>query len=501
MHFRFEVGTASRKGSTKRTAGGGLIQKFLKGRKRQYEFASTGRLASDLNVFDLGPDGAISNLGTMRTRARYMRGNNPWLKKFLLLQRINIIGSRGIVLQARSKDADGTYDKFANDLHERRWAEWGRKENASLDREFSLRSIDCENIENYFCDGEVLLLKVRGANNPFKFALQVLDPALLDEALNAEATDDHGRIRLGIELDDNNVKTHYWLRQRHDSVLGANSSTHIRVPADRIIHWYKRERPNQIRGVTWFATPGLRSQMLDKIEEAVLVGTRAAACKMAFITPNEHYEGDEWEVSQDDVPMDTSPGQIDLLPHGVDLHEFNPDYPNANMPDFTKNILRGIACGLGVSYNALTSDLENANYSSLRQGSQDDRDAYREFQQTYIEQVRSDYHREWLMMAILVRQFDLPFAKLDKWMMVRHLPRGWKHIDPLKGERGNEIALLSTKTTSRSRICADAGEDFEEILEELEREKKLLEDAGIPEPEYQMMDAQNTDTLINQDSD
>jgi capsid protein len=109
--------------------------------------------------------------------------------------------------------------------------------------------------------------------------------------------------------------------------------------------------------------------MLHGYREAELVAARVAASKMGFITSpdGDGYTEDDLEDTHAPV-MSAELGSFEQLPTGMDIKLFDPTHPTSAFSDFHKAVLRGIASGLGVSYASLASDLENVNYSSIRQG-------------------------------------------------------------------------------------------------------------------------------------
>lgn len=69
------------------------------------------------------------------------------------------------------------------------------------------------------------------------------------------------------------------------------------------------------------------------------------------------------DIDNDGAPiMDASPGTFAQLAAGQDFKEFDPQYPNGEFDSFHKAVLKGIASGLGVSYTALSNDLEATSY-------------------------------------------------------------------------------------------------------------------------------------------
>ena len=103
------------------------------------------------------------------------------------------------------------------------------------------------------------------------------------------------------------------------------------------------------------------------------------------------------------------------MAQGMDIKLFDPTHPTSAFSDFHKAVLRGIASGLGVSYASLASDLENVNYSSIRQGALDERDFYRTLQQFAIEHFVEPVFRRWLQASMTSGDLPLPMVKFEKF--------------------------------------------------------------------------------------
>ena len=68
-----------------------------------------------------------------------------------------------------------------------------------------------------------------------------------------------------------------------------------------------------------------------------------------------------------------------------------------------KALLRFVSSSLGVSYNALASDLEGVNYSSMRSGLLIERDQWRMLQSLMKEQMLQPIFEDWISMVLLSR--------------------------------------------------------------------------------------------------
>lgn len=222
-----------------------------------------------------------------------------------------------------------------------------------------------------------------------------------------------------------------------------------------------------------------RLKMLDGFEEAALVNARVAASKMGFfISPEgDGFIGDDYD---NHAPiMSAEPATFTQLPQGMDFKAFDPSQPTDNFADFEKAILRGIASGLGVSYVSLANNLEGVSYSSIRQGTIEDRDHFKMMQQFMIDAFIDPVYRAWLEMAITVGKLNLPMGKYDLFAdNVIYRPRGFAWVDPQK-EINASVTALNNGIVTLQDIHAQYGKDTEDVFEQINRESELADRYGI----------------------
>jgi len=467
----------------------GIISKLLARagyvKKRGYDAGSVGRLLSDWLISSKSANEEIkASLSRMRARSRELAINNDYAKRFLSLLIINVVGpmSGGIKLQNKARDISGNLDVYANDSIEKAWKEWGKRKNASADGRLSWLDIQKLVLKTVARDGEIIIRKVNYfTGNDFRFALQFFEADHLDENLNKTNLPNGNQIRMGIEIDSWGKAVAYHLKTKHpgETSMAVGSKMHQRISAEEIIHPFITDRPGQLRGVPWMHSAMARMNMLGAYEEAELVASRISASKMGFYkTPTgDEYKGDGKD-SDGNLIAEVEPGIFEQLPAGVEVQTFDPQHPGGNFDPFMKTVLRGIAAGLDTSYNALTGDLESANYSSLRQGSLSDRDGWRVTQRWLIEQLHREVFEGWLKMALLTQIVPLPVRKFDKFNAPHWQPRGWSWVDPKKEADATDIGLTN-QTRTRASVYAEQGTDIEEMFEEIKYEKQLAKAHGI----------------------
>jgi lambda family phage portal protein len=178
-------------------------------------------------------------------------------------------------------------------------------------------------------------------------------------------------------------------------------------------------------------------------------------------------------------------GEFVVAPQGYTLNSWSPDYPHQNFDAFIKACWYSIAAGLDVAAHNLTGDLSAVNYSSARVGELAERDVWKTLQGWWIHSFCMPVYRDWLGMAILRGEIRFPSGSalgVDKFQKFEQaanfLGRRWAWVDPQKDVAAAQAAL-DARLTSRRRLVAEQGEDFEEIVDDLASEEEYMEAAGI----------------------
>lgn len=451
------------------------LQRRPKPRAAIWTGAREDRLMADWVYDYLSADQTIrGDLRTLRARARELVRNDPWARRYVTLMVKNVIGPRGIQLQARLVRPSELPNDEANDKIESAWARWGRRGMAGADSKLSWLGIQRLAVKNLAADGEVLIRILRGFDNAFGFALEFLDPDQLDETLNRNAGPGQNAIRMGVEVDGWRRPVLYHLWRNHPSEVGGRQA--ITVPAEDIIHLFDPDRVNQTRGVPRLAPVMLPIHMLGGYYEAELVASREAAAKGGFYTQSGE-DGVAIDVKQEDLTEDVEPGKRNILPVGMAFQPWDPQHPTSAFPDFSKAILHQMASGLDVSYASLTNDLADTSYSSSRVGLLDERDGYRDIQGWLIEGLHARVYAAWVPFAVLHGQLDARIRRED-YLTVAWVPRGWAWIDPEK-DINAAILGIDNGLQSRTRVLAEEGVEFEDVVDDLVKEQALLTEKGL----------------------
>jgi lambda family phage portal protein len=459
--------------------------------QRTWLAAQPSRLLADLpGAYMRAPNADIRwALAYLRNRSRWLAQNDGFTRGYLGTLRRNVVGPGGFTLQMAVKNEKGDgEDANANKRIEAAWAEWAPA--CEVTGKLTFTDLCHAAIMGVPRDGEVIFRKVRGGGfNRSGFALQVIDPARLDETCNGRpniagfSVAGDNLVRAGVELTPWGRPAAYWLRTYtpNDDPLVPVPKRLERVPADDIIHLFVHEWPDQIRGVPWLSASIRTLAMLDGYSEAELTAARVSAGKMGFYKQGE-VEDVPAELQNDgSLVQESTAGSFELLPKGVSFESYDPQHPNTAFGAFVAAQQRQAAAGAGLSYAAFANDPGSLNYSGLRHVALEDRDEYRTLQNWMINNFCLRFFPEWLTETLVAGVTGLPPGKFWKFNAPRFIGRGWDWVDPqneIKAAR--EAVALGIK--SRTQIVAEKGGDFAAVIADLEREQAAMANL-IPPPD------------------
>ena len=456
-------------------------------RAHVYHGAQINRLHADWVMSSLSANQALyTDLLTLRNRARELVISNATAARVPSLFSENIIGKDGITLQSNVRSTRGEPHERLNRQIDLQWYRWAERQHCSVDGSRSWCETEALIAQTEAVDGEVLIRLVRGFDNPFGFAIDVLDPDQLDETYNVEPREGQNAIVMGVEQDRWGRPVAYHLWANHPSELKRRKER-IRVPADQIVHLFIQRRPKQGRGVTWFAPVIVDLKMLGGYREAELVAARTASAKMGFMVNTSPENPAAPMTPEDDradhIQFNAEPGVVDQLEPGWDFKSWDPTHPSTAFAEFDKAILRSIATALRVSYMSLSGDLSDTSYGSGRIGLLNERAVFESLQYRFVERVSQPVFRAWLEMAALTGAVQLPSSEVDQYAaQAKWHPRPFPWIDPEADLSAAETELRLGLET-HTRFAAKKGLDYElDILAERQRERQLRAKYGEPEP-------------------
>lgn len=422
----------------------------------------------------------IQNAFTLRNRSRDLLRNNAWAFGGIESLVANCIGT-GIKPQSRALD-----ENFRNQIHEL-WNDWiGESDADGLTNFYGQQSLLAWTM---YESGECFArLRVRRLDDglvvPFQIQLLEPDHVPLDRQLPLQ---NGNTMRAGIEFDGLGRRVAYHMFRSHpgDQFSAALSGDTVRVPASAAIHCFRATRPGQLRGYPHLIRVLLRLLNIDEADDAELMKKKVQSLFTGFVQtaddePRIFGEGAADSIAdQDDAIIDTGTMQYLRPGESVDFSS-PPSIPN-NHGEFMRYHLHGVSAGMGLTYEQLTSDLSQVNFSSIRAGLNE---FYRRCEsfihQVIVHQFCRPVWRRFVTEAVLSGKVAAPGFATDPrmWLRADWIPQGWDYVNPLQEVKADILAIRAGLTT-RSRVIARQGDDPEQIDREREAEERRAEQLGL----------------------
>ncbi|MCA0027346.1 MULTISPECIES: phage portal protein [unclassified Mesorhizobium] len=359
-------------------------------------------------------------------------------------------------------------------------------------------------------DGEALAEICWDENRGGQFAtfVKMIDPDRLSNPNNIFDTAD---LRAGVQLDEHGAAIGYHVRTHHpddDAVWGAGMPEWNFVERETewgrpvMVHAFEADRAGQFRGVPPMAPILRKLKQMVKYDEAELQAALVNAVLAAFITsPGNHDDLAEAMTATDvaklnldrlsaykEAPPRLQGGTAHFLYPGDEVTLTQPGHPNSGFEAFFRAGLRNVASTVGLTYEQLTMDWSQVNYSSARAALLEIWRGLTARKDMFAAQFMGQIYRAWLEEYLDRRLIKLPakapsfeampaaWAKAD-WIGPA---RGW--VDPQKEAEAAGMRM-SLGISSLEKECAEQGLDWKQVTRKRGRERRFLLANGLePDP-------------------
>lgn len=437
---------------------------------RKYEAASAGRRTGGWTTAsgnsanaEIGPA-----LSRVRERVRDLVRNNPNAERAVSLIEGYVVGT-GIVasIQAPSKNQQDRLRGLWND-----WADSTDCDVDGINNFYGLQALAMRTVAE---SGECLIVrrwrkKSDGYRIPVPFQIQVLEGDFIDTSKEGE-TSGGGFIRQGVEFNKRGQRVAYWLFNQHPGENALSTKQGLlskRVEATDIRHLFRADRSGQVRGISWGAPCVIRIRDFDEYEDAQLLRQKIAACFSAFVGDIEAPA--DITRAKEQMHDKLEPGAIEILPPGKTVTF--PNIPAVMDDGHTSRVLRSIAMGWGVTYEGLTGDFSNVNYSSARLAMLDLKRNVGKWQWHMFIPRCAHSTFGWFLEAAEIDGTDTRGARA-LWT-----PPKFEMIDPTK-EIPATITAIRGGVQSLPEAIREQGNDFEDHMEQIRKSNELLDKLGL----------------------
>jgi lambda family phage portal protein len=410
----------------------------------------------------------------LRSRGRYEAANNPYTDGQLQTLAADMIG-RGPVL--RMKTGDNRVDSHV----ESEFAEWAKA--VRLAKKLRL----C--VESRAASGEVFIRLFGNEKLPtkVKLDLQVIEADQVSDPIANWQGDPLNEDGIVFDKFGNPVEYHVLKQHPGSGLLTSFASDVFIVPADDMLHFYKMRRPGQRRGIPQITSSLSLYADRRNYRQSVLEASRKAAefgavvlegQSPANIDPDSdvpYVEAEPWDV------MEITSGMMTTLPAGMRANQMKAEQPGTTFAEFDGRLICEGARPLNMPSNIARLDSSGYNYSSGRLDHQCydrilDVD-HQDIEDDLLDKIFKRWLREAMSLAGYMYVTTLATGPKHSW---EWRPRA--HVDEEKAARAQQMRLDSL-CSSRTAELAQAGEDFEQHVATLQRERRIMSEAGLDSAE------------------
>jgi lambda family phage portal protein len=341
--------------------------------------------------------------------------------------------------------------------------------------------------------------------------MRLVDP---DRLSNPYEMIDTRHRRGGVEIDNDGVPTGYHIRRGHafDWYQSVDSMTWDFVPRETnwgrpiVLHYYNRDRVTQHRGLSPFIPVLNTFKMLNRFDATTLqAAVLATIYSLSVESPydpaglRELLEGGQIEDLENYSALRTAyhkdrPIRLNnatVLPTfpGEKITALGSTQPGPEYDPFTHSVYRRVAATIGTTAEEITRDWSKTNYSSARAGLVSAWRTVTRRRAQFDRGFARPYYVAWHEEAYEVAKLPLPPGAPDfveaRSALTRcrfiGAPKGW--VDPVKEAQG-AVLRMDAGVSTLQQEAADQGHDWEELLDQRARERKRMEELGIPPPEW-----------------
>lgn len=467
----------------------------------RYEAAKTTRETRHIEAISFGPNDDVTgaDLANLRNRCRYILQN--WPSAVALLEHFTRrVVSGGLRVQARMRSRNGELLGDKNDELERVIKEAWRANPLEPWTGFTSSGLSFKQaarlaFRTWFRDGEVFLVANTNQDPRRKIARewQIIEADQLADTMIPAPRASRGRtgrprneVIQGVETNSRGrvVAYHFFNDGRNRDGFFGNRDTK-RIQAHRVIHWFRPDRPGQLRGIPELAKVILALADTEEFQKAKIQAEWVANAFAAIVmTDDPEYGGIGSDRSETDdnsnteFQKDIAPGTIQTIPTGDQIDFSNPNRPGGDIEGFMRVYHRAIASANGISYEEFTRDFTRTNYSSARAALQESKFTFNDLNEDFDENLIEPIYRDAVDQVTVVHDLiSIPDAADQYAHVIQHPQPGW--VDPKK-EAEADIIAIENKLTTRTAVTAARGHgDFRENAVKLKEEEDFLESLGL----------------------
>lgn len=468
------------------------------------------------------------------SRMRDLARNDGWASGTITRVLDNAVGAnfrpifkpdyRMLRLLTGNKAFDAIWAEEYGQVIEAHWRSWANDPGryCDVERKQTVSQMLRLGFRHKLLDGDALAVlqyrpdRLGAGKGRYATTVQIIDP---DRLSNPQQNFDKANVRGGVEIDADGAPVAYYLREAHmgDWWSAEKTMSWKRIKRETawgrpiVVHDYDHERGAQHRGMGILAPIVQRLKMLIKYDESELEAAILNAIFGAYIeSPYDAQmvssalgdtgfgDGEELSAYQTQRAEYYEDKRLNLqngarIPHlfpNEKIVTLSAERPTSNFDGFESAVLRNIASATGLSTQQVTQDWSKVNYSSARAAIVEAwktltrrRDDFSVgFSQpigtAFVEEIHDTEELPLPNNAPDFLEAKAAYSRA-RWMGPG---RGW--VDPVSEKKGAILGMNAGLSTLEMEAAENAGEDWEEMLDQRAREIEAFKERGIPLPEW-----------------
>lgn len=436
---------------------------------------------STWNVTSESPDNDILwDLDDLRAKSRNLYMNNELAGAALRKMRTKIVGTGLLPKPTINYNIIGISKEKAQEIEKiikTKFNAWASSANADYNRMHDFFTLQALIQLSWVMNGDAFVIPKRKkrAGVDIDLCLQLIEA---DRVLNPHAVSNN-LVKAGVEFSEKGDLLKYYIADKHPGDCYTKVTGYPvfnSLGRRNILHIFEPERIGQRRGVPLIAGIIAPIKKLGRFKGAELEAA-AINASLGFIVETKDPEGfinksfggesdEEKKERTEKIELENGLGII--AKEGETIKEFTTTRPNKSYKDFVDAIYEEVGAQLEIPHEVLMSSFKSS-YSAAKAALEE---AHQRFlacrkllERTFCQPVYEEFILE------LIKNGDIDCPNFFESSAVRYaftrciwVGSGKSSLDPLKEANANQKSL-ENYTTTRGIIAAEAGLDFDEILE------------------------------------
>ena len=382
-----------------------------------------------------------------------------------------VVAKRGIITPSQAEEF--------NQQAERLFAKWARLERWE-DKQRQL-----ERCNGIYGESWLHMADSDDPQKPVTLSVQVIHP----QRIPLHSIDPRNGLqsrRLGMRLNSAGEPIAAFITKTLPNDSHAYDLSETEVSLDDLLHCYEETTPGQLRGVPWLTPAMGKLKDLKDFVHANLIAEQVAACYGAFVSGVTDPMALAEQARVRSNLEDMAPGAIQYLAEGEAVTFSDPARPGTTLAPYVEWALHGVAASLRYPYELLAKQFTN-NFSGGRLALIDGRITFKIWQSCLIERVFRKVWARFIDQCVFQGALQVDLLKYeqnrDHYLQHQWIPPGWPWVDPEKEVRADVQAIEAGLQTQTESLAA-RGRDFDETLNQIEREQRQKADMEARMVEY-----------------